>query len=141
MNTGKEQKQEIVGKRRGVYYSEAFRREVIGAYLASDVNKCAIWKHYTGKEDDHGRILKWMRAFGINERPVKISDEREPAMNKHTDESLSEQVKRLTKELAAAERAREQAELKAQAFSILIDIAEKELQIPIRKKSVAKPSM
>ena len=44
----------------------------------------------------------------------------------------------LEQENARLRKALERAELRAEALDIMIDIAEKELKIPIRKKSGAK---
>jgi hypothetical protein len=45
----------------------------------------------------------------------------------------------LQQKIAALEKQLQDAELKAIAFSTMVDIAEKELKIPIRKKYNTKP--
>lgn len=65
-----------------------------------------------------------LEHFGIIKEPVEMSLP-EPASND------SDEVKRLKKEL-------EDAKLKAEAYLRVIEIAEKELNLPIRKKSNTK---
>lgn len=53
-------------------------------------------------------------------------------------DSYKRKAETLEQENARLRKALERAELRAEALDIMIDIAEKELKIPIRKKSGAK---
>lgn len=54
------------------------------------------------------------------------------------DSSLKREIALLKSRLEAAEKRADMAELKAHAYDVMIDIAEKELGVSIRKKSGAK---
>lgn len=132
------------GIRTGGSLSMQERKDLIEEYLTGQYSKVEIWKKYTGQNEEHGQILKWMRAYGYisneksNERPKKILTLRQPAfLAMDTDdkdlnpEELKKRIKELEKELQTAQ-------LKAEGYEIMIEIAEKELKIPIRKKSDTK---
>jgi hypothetical protein len=105
-----------------------------------------VWVKYTGKDQDHGQILRWMRALGyIAEPPVRrptfvqnkmLMSKRPPPEELSTDSFDNLQLK---KRVAELENQLKDAEMKAIAFSTMIDIAEKGFNIPIRKKFNTKP--
>jgi len=49
------------------------------------------------------------------------------------------EVQQMKKQIAELEKQLKDAELKAMAFSMMVDIAEKEFKIPIRKNINTKP--
>jgi transposase len=49
------------------------------------------------------------------------------------------EVQKMKKQIAELEKQLKDAELKAMAFSMMVDIAEKEFKIPIRKNIDTKP--
>jgi transposase len=82
--------------------------------------------------------LRWMRQLGyvpkknsINFAPKLIT--MESKTDKNTD------LKELQKRIKELEQALEQSELKAYAYSVMVDLAEKEFNIPIKKKYGSKP--
>ena len=56
------------------------------------------------------------------------------------EKSLEEQLKKLQKEKKELEQALEWAQLKSHVYETMIDVAEKELNLPIRKKFGTKQS-
>jgi transposase len=120
------------------------RETIIQEYLSGKYTKTEIWRKYTGQEQEHGELLKWMRKLGYishqESYPMKRS-------NSILDAKLAQQVDNSTREkdpiglqkdIQALEKQLKDAQLKVEAYELMIDIAEKEFKIPIRKKSNTK---
>lgn len=79
-------------------------------------------------------IVNWLRKFGNfdwdNQTPSNMPKSQEQKLME-----LEQQVKLLQKQKALLEKQVEQADRKAIIFDMMIDIAEKEYNIPIRKNS------
>jgi transposase len=142
---GRKRKVDLVLKFGGDF-SESERKKIIKDYLKSGKSKREIWEKYTGQKDEHGQILKWMRNFGIdNSIPVRknnfVDKHRSMKNNTNTDHhsDIFENIQ-LKKRIEQLEKQLKDAEMKSIAYSTMIDIAEKELNISIRKKSNTKPS-
>lgn len=116
-------------------YSEAFRRKVIEEYLTSNVSKMFLLRKY-GIKIKSG-IQRWMKLYGYedNKRPVfiKFSAVRSHALIRrmNTDKASKKQLEEKIREL---ERQLEDEKLRAEAYQRIIEKAEKELKVPIRKK-------
>ncbi len=130
-------------------FTDQEKHQIIEEMLSTQSTKHAIWKKYTGRDNEHGQILSWMRQFGYNAgisaRRFKFESNFESMAKKNVTKSNSDQDDifenlQLKKRISELEKQLKDAELKAIAFSTMIDIAEKELQIPIRKKFNTKPS-
>ena len=89
----------------------------------------------------NGGILRWMRQLGYLEneekdrslppvKPLSLPSKKAKKANKAIPASNTSQEQRI-KEL---ERLLEDEQLRSEAYSRIIDIAEKEYNIPIRKK-------
>ena len=111
-------------KQRQQKFTETFKRQVIAEVLSGRLSKEQARKQYQirGKS----LIINWIRKFDLP-TPIYMS---EPLLN---EKELQTKIKRLEREL-------EDAQLKAEAYSKMIDIAERELKISIRKKSNTKQS-
>lgn len=126
-------------KRTGGSLSWEEREVMIKEFLTGKYLKNELWKKYTGQEKEHGQLLDWMRKLGYisddrKPRPVNLFHlTRLPVSQANTDDpiALQRRIKELEKQL-------ENAQLKAEGYELMIEIAEKELKIPIRKKSVTK---
>ena len=128
------------------YFTDAEKHLIIQEMLETGCTKVEIWEKYTGEEEEHGQLLRWMRKLGYDtgiktRRPnfasnsIKMKQKKD---QKDTTESFENlQLKKRVEEL---EKQLKDAELKAIAFSTMVDIAEKEVNIPIRKKLNTKPS-
>ena len=109
-----------------------------------------IWEKYTGQEEEHGQLLRWMRQLGYNtgiktRRPNIVSNLYPMAQKKikqdkavNNDDESFENLQ-LKKRIAELEKQLKDAEMKAIAFSTMVDIAEDMFKIPIRKKLNTKP--
>lgn len=121
------------------------RRQIISEYLESGVTKSAIWFKYTGDKDEHGNINRWMRQLGLvpivkdqyrfGKKCSILPPQSFVVVRKEEKELSTEELKKRIKDL---QQQLETAQLKAEGYEIMIDIAEKELNIPIRKKSGTK---
>lgn len=126
----------------GKFYSEAERHQIIQDYLSSGCTKAEIWEKYTGKNEEHGQLLRWMLQLGYNttEKPniaLKLFSMPKKKASEKADETFENL--QLKKRIAELEKQLKDAELKAIAFSTMVDIAEREFKIPIRKKLNTKP--
>lgn len=114
---------------------------VIKDYLSGSETKTEVYRRYFGREESHGQLLDWMRQLGIQDKPKgfnnftfmgKKRDKTKNSSDNFELELLKQRIKELESKL-------ETAEMKAIAFSTMVDIAEKEFNIPIRKKYNTKP--
>ena len=136
-------------KRTTFRFTEAAKHQIIQDLLSSGCSKQEIWKKYTGRDQEHGKIVTWMRELGYNPqesyrtinfepkniimaKKKTIKGDQEPAEENFENLQLKKRIAELEKQL-------KDTELKAIAFSTMIDIAEKEFKIPIRKKYNTKP--
>ena len=128
------------------YFSDEEKHFIIQDLISSQRTKRDIWEKYTGQEEEHGQLLRWMRKLGYDtgiktRRSNFVSNsihmKKKPSKDNSTESFENLQLKKRVEEL---ERQLKDAELKAIAFSTMVDIAEKEFNIPIRKKFNTKPS-
>ena len=102
---------------------------IIQEYLTTEISLTQMVKKY---HIGWTTIPKWMRKFGIpmpNEAPVQIpmSEETKKPEKKDTVEALEARLQELQAEL-------DREKLKNLALNTMIEVAEEELQIDIRKK-------
>ena len=132
------------------YFTEAEKHKIIQELISTQCTKVQIWEKYTGEEEEHGQLLRWMRQLGYNtgiktRRPNIVSNLNAMAQkNVKPDKQVKTEGEsfenlQLKKRIAELEKQLKDAELKAIAFSTMVDIAEKEFKIPIRKKLNTKP--
>jgi transposase len=136
----------ISGLRSGSSFTISERHQIIQELLSSDYTRAAIWRKYTGQSEEHGFLLRWMRQLGY---PVELATKRltfggnnslmakKQANTIKSEESF--EILQLKKRISELENQLKDAEMKAIAFSTMVDIAEKEFNIPIRKKLNTKP--
>jgi transposase len=128
------------------HFTNSERHAIIQDLISTRCTKQEIWEKHTGHKEEHGQLIRWMRDLGyIVERPVRrpnfvknnnVMPKKEPPEAPHGDSFENLQLKKRVSEL---ENQLKDAEMKAIAFSTMIDIAEKEFNIPIRKKANTKP--
>ena len=124
-----------------IFFSDEEKIAIIEEYLSSGQTKNTIWKKYTGRDHEHGTILKWMRTYGYEEAST-ASLTNKFRMKKDNQESYSTDTfenAQLKKRIEELESKLKDAEMKAIAFSTMIDIAEDEFKLKIRKKFNTKP--
>ena len=50
----------------GKYFTETEKHQIIQEMLSNQCTKQEIWQKYTGQEEEHGQLLRWMTALGYN---------------------------------------------------------------------------
>jgi transposase-like protein len=129
------------------YFTEEEKRVLIEDYLQSGCSKREIWRKYTGHDLEHGHLLRWMRSLGYTTsgtgKKANFISNKKSGMpkNKSVENTTAEgfEVLQLKKRIATLEASLKDAEMKAIAFSTMVDIAEKEFNIVIKKKYSTKP--
>lgn len=124
----------------GLYFSDHEKKLIIEDYLSGSETKQSVYARYTGYPAENGKITRWMRKFGIEDKFVKhtnfeVMSKRKKEIEAESDDFETLQLKKRIEEL---EKQLHTAEMKAIAFSTMVDIAEKEFNIPIRKKHNTK---
>jgi len=114
-------------------YTDDFKLMVVQDYLSTDISLSALKKKYNFGGNKN--IYNWMRKFGLS-KPGEDQKELHPAMSKEQQKSVLEQELELKITKLEEELKREQ--LRTKALNVMIDIAERELKVDIRKKSGAK---
>ena len=138
-------------QRAGKYFTDTEKHQIIREMISTQCTKVAIWEKYTGEEEEHGQLLRWMKQLGYNtgiktRRSNFVSNyysmpkiKQNKALNKVPKGDDDFENLQLKKRIIEWEKQLKDAELKAIAFSTMVDIAEKEFKIPIRKKLNTKP--
>lgn len=115
------------------YYSDDFKRRVVEHYLNSDDSMQTTADKF--KLAVPASVSQWVRKFGT-ESGVPIMDktpQKPESQVPDTPEGMARRIKEL-------EEALERERLMTLAANKIIDIAERDLKISIRKKSGAKQS-
>jgi hypothetical protein len=121
------------------------KRIIIEDFLQSKETKQAIWEKYGGTGSECGRIVRWMRQIGYLPDPIKKDAtfvfQKDPMSNlKKAKETYSHfEYSKLQKRIEELEEQLLESELQAIAFHTMVDIAERELNISIKKKFNTKP--
>ena len=58
----------ISGLKYGSDFSQEERFKIVQEYFSSGKKKRDIWFKYTGHQDEHGQILRWIRELGFGYR-------------------------------------------------------------------------
>ena len=130
----------------GSEFSFEERHSLIREYLSTNMSKRDIWEKYTGSREEHGQLLQWIRRFGYQDKDREkpcIFAAKNIDMDKTGEDNLAEktfEALQLKTRIEELEQQLKDAEMKSIAYSTMIDIAEKELNIKIRKKYNSKPS-
>jgi len=125
----------MIGLKERQYYSDSFKKGVVEEVLSGKISKEEARKKYNLK--GKCAVLKWIRTFDKIEASVKKEEQEYLISEMKENSANTEDLQKRIKEL---EKALEEATLKADAYSTMIDIAEKDLKINIRKKSSTKQS-
>ena len=124
-----------------LYFSDHEKKLIIEDYLSGNETKQSVYSRYTGYPAENGKITMWMRKFGIEDKFVKKTNFDRMSTQKKEKSQTSDDFEtlKLKKRIAELEKQLQTAEMKAIAFSTMVDIAEKEFNIQIRKKHNTKP--
>lgn len=115
------------------HYSDELKLEAVQEYLYTDISLEELKKKYSFTGE--GNIYRWMRKFGLSRspiEPIRIHTIMKKEVEKTAKEKeLESKIKQLEKDL-------DYEKLRTHALDTMINIAEKELKITIRKKHGAK---
>lgn len=120
-------------KRKQKNFSVEFKLQVVQEYLNSDLSQLEVLKKY-----DIGRgsqITNWMRKFGLT-TPKSQNDSIPLYMPKQIEKPLRELELEIKNE--ELQKQLEYEKLRTLALNTLIDVAERDLKISIRKKPGTK---
>jgi transposase len=115
-------------------YSEEYKLSVLRDYYENGSSKSEISRkwHLSGPT----LIKSWLERYPISSESLSLSRKLiDDLMKKHSPQTKEEELTLRIKEL---EKALELEKLRSLAYSTMIDIAEKEFNIPIRKKPGTK---
>ncbi len=130
-------KQEKKRPNPATFYSEEFKRKIITEYLESDLTKREILDKYGIKANS--AIQEWLRKFGITDPYAKMDYNGLPNTNrlKKKKPDISEvelENYALNKRVKELEKLLSEEKLRSEMYSRVIEIAEKDLKLNIRKK-------
>ena len=104
--------------------------QILREYCSTDIGVNELMRKYSLGSST--QLIRWFRKFA-DPNITKSSE-----MKGKDIDTYKQKAETLAQENARLRRALERAELRAEALDIMIDIAEKELKIPIRKKPGVK---
>ena len=114
-------------------YSDDFKLKVALEYLQTSISGADLMRKYQIR--GHNSINNWIRKFGLSKPDQPQIDilrtMKEESQKTTKERELELKVKQLEKEL-------DHEKLRTLALNTMIDIAERDLKIPIRKKSGTK---
>jgi transposase len=120
-------------KRKVNSYTDDFKIKVVQEYLMSDATTSDMKKKYGIKS--RGSISEWVRKFGL-ESPTQREIELQSAMKEQNQRTPREQELEL--EVMQLKKELERERLRTLALNKMIDIAERDLKIKVRKNFGAK---
>lgn len=113
-----------LSRKKPVYYSKEFKLQVVGEYLQG-ARMCDLLRKYS--INGYSTLLPWIRTFAGK-----------PIVHKMKKEESEKEIEALRKQLKLKDSELRFEKDRNHALNTLIDIAEEELKIEIRKKSGAK---
>ena len=112
------------------FYSDAFKKAVIQEVLSGKLSKEQAKFKY--KIAGNSAILNWIRKFDASNSD-QMKKAKSPKIEDFNQQELEAENKRLRAEL-------DYERLRTLSLNVMIDIAEEQFKIPIRKKPGAKQS-
>jgi transposase-like protein len=120
-------------KRKVKLFTDEFKFQVIQEYLTTDISQAKLKEKYS--IGGTNSITYWMRKFGTSE----ISQEQvnlQRTMSKESEKTPQE--RKLEAKIKELEKALEYERMRTLALDTMINVAERDLKISIRKKSGTK---
>lgn len=112
-------------------FTESFKRQVVADVESGYINKADASKRYGIL--GHSTITKWCRRYGC----MSENSRKKPVQVRKLDAKDRELI-RLKKELKAVKKELKHSEMKALTMETMVEVAEEEFGISIRKKHGAK---
>ena len=119
-------------------YSEELKKKAVFSVLSGALRKSeAAASHGISSRSV---LDKWIERYGhgILSEHKELLQEMGTRKKKEAAKGEIPELEEMREELASTRRSLRAAELRAEAYSMMIDLAEKELKVAIRKKSVTK---
>ena len=120
-------------KRKVNFITDELKLKVVQDYLDTDISREELKKKYG--LPGNGYIDRWILKFGLS-KPSEGQISIYKAMSKET--AKTDKEKELQRKVDQLEKDLELERLRSRALDKMIDIAERDLKIPIRKKSGTK---
>lgn len=120
-------------KRKVNHFTDDFRFQVVQEYLNTGISQRELQKKYS--ICGNNCITNWMRKFGTSEVTVEQINLQQAMLKEEEKKPRERKLEAKVKEL---EKALEQERLRTLALDTMINIAERDLKISIRKKSGTK---
>lgn len=115
-------------------YEESYKLKVVNYYFEHGEDRKATLEEFG---IDHANLRDWLRRYPRKEKVVSLLHQIDKEMAKNY-KRLPSDAKAAQAEYERLQRELELEKLKSAALSTMIDIAEADLKVPIRKKSGAK---
>lgn len=121
-------------------YSETFKRKIVREFLTGKYTKQELMDI---NQISRKAMYSWLDKYGqsvILEEGIELITLKKYNMSKKNKITESQKVSELRKRVKELEDRLQEAELKAELNEKIIDIAEEQFKIPIRKKYVTRQS-
>lgn len=119
-------------------YSEELKKQAVFKVLSGELRKSEAMRAYgiTG----NSTLDRWLERYGhgILTEHHELLAQMGTRRNKEAVKVEMPEAEELRRKVAKLEKDLKAAELRAEAYSLMIDLAEKELKVAIRKKSGTK---
>ena len=130
-------KKEVGYNRHKLHYDSEFKWRVCQEYLNSSETKVSVQRRNGIK--GRTNLVVWLRQFGLKDKPKTLTQSEQLSLN--MPQPKPEKVQFQETEVDKLKKELVEAKLRADAYQKMIEIAEQEFKIDIRKKFVAKQSM
>lgn len=119
-------------------YSEELKKQAVFKVLSGELRKSEARRRYGIAA--RATLDKWLEKYGhgIMLEHQELLQHMGTRKKKESVTGEMPELEALRRELAEANKRVRAAELRAEAYSLMIDLAEKELKVAIRKKSTTK---
>lgn len=124
--------------RKRVFYSEEMKLKVIEQVLSGEISMCEASRRY--KIAGNCTVSRWISKF-MSQNNSNVNQEPPDMVRKLSEnEDPQGEIARLRAKIKQLEDQLEYEKLRSEAYETMIQIAEKEFKLPIKKKFGAKQS-
>ena len=123
--------------RKQVYYSDDMKRMIVSQVLSGELSMAGASRRY--KIGGKMTVSRWISKF-ISSNPLRVMEIPQDTEGLANMESANHEISRLKEEIKRLQDQLELEKLRVEAYETMIQIAEKEYHLPIRKKSGTKQS-
>lgn len=122
--------------RKNQRYAESFKLEVLQDYYESGSSISAIVRKYG--IGSRSVLLYWLNQYPVVSKDVSLLEEEKAGYMVDKEKEEKEECQLLKQRISELEKALDYAKLRSRALEVLIDVAEKNEGINIRKKTGAR---